>query len=342
MKLSHFFASLSTIMLLFVQSAHGRDHMRIVGSSTVYPFVATVAERFSDRTGITAPIVESIGTGAGFMEFCKGVGERTPDMVNASRPIKESERTLCNDHDVGEIYEIPIGKDGVVLASSKQGAPLPLTLSHIFLALAAKVPHEGKLIANPYKNWHDIDPALPDAPILFYGPAATSGTRDAFVELAMQPPCEHLPEFIAAYPDKSARGKACHMLREDGVYSEAGENDNLIIQKLVLNPKTVGIFGFSYLEQNAHSLMAHPVNGVEPSYDSIFTGSYPIARTLFVYAKERHMREVKGMREFLDELTSDTALADDGYLVWKGLIPPKAVDRINARTLLGLGNKQIK
>jgi phosphate transport system substrate-binding protein len=328
--------------MLMASYAHARDHMRIVGSSTVYPFVATVAERFSDQTGMKAPIVESIGTGAGFMEFCKGVGVRTPDMVNASRPIKASERALCEQHHVGTIIEIPIGKDGVVLASNKQSMAFPLTLHQIFLALASRVPHQGALIANPYKTWKDIDASLPNHPIMVYGPAATSGTRDAFVELAMQPACEHLPEFVVAYSDSKERAKACHMLREDGIYIEAGENDNLIIQKLMLNPNALGIFGYSYLEQNGHILAAHAVDKVYPSYESIYEGQYPIARTLFVYAKQQHIREVSGMKSFLSELTSDHALAEGGYLIWKGLIPPTGEQITKTRAALGIKTSESK
>ncbi len=301
-------------------SVQAREQLRIVGSSTVFPFVAAAAEQYSEKSGDKAPIVESIGTGAGMIEFCKGIGVQYPDMVNASRQMKDSERKICLEHGVKEITELPIGMDGIVIAGSTEQEAFNLTLKDLFLALAKQVPVNGELADNPYTRWTQINKDLPDVKIEMYGPKSTSGTRDAFVEMVMEVACIDVPEFVKAYPEKKFRKHACHTMREDGAYIEAGENDNLIVQKLALNPKALGIFGYSYLEQNSDKVLAHPIEGVEPEFELISDGSYPVARSLFVYLKNAHVAAVKGLKPFAQELVSEDAVSEDGYLSDKGLI----------------------
>jgi phosphate transport system substrate-binding protein len=298
-----------------------RDQLRIVGSSTVFPFAAAAAEQYSNKTKAQSPIVESIGTGAGILEFCKGAGVKFPDITTASRPMMDSEKAICKENNVGDVVEIEIGKDGIVIASNANSDAFPLTRKDLFLALSKEIPVNGKLVANPNKTWKDVNPALPATKLEVYGPSITSGTRDAFVELVMEPVCVTLPEFIKTYKDEKTRKQACHMMREDGAFIEAGENDNLIVQKLSLNETAIGIFGYSYLEQNVDKVVAHTVDGVEPEYENISDGSYPVARSLFIYVKQSHIKAINGLKAFLEELTSEEALSDEGYLTYKGLIP---------------------
>lgn len=300
--------------------ANAREQIRIIGSSTVFPFVAAAAEQYSDNSGNKAPIVESIGTGAGMIEFCKGIGNQYPDIVNASREIKASERAICKENGVKDITELPIGMDGIIIASSKERDILNLTLKDLFMALAKQVPVNDELMDNPYTRWKQVNDTLPDIKIEMYGPKSTSGTRDAFVEMVMEVACKDMPEFIAAYPEEKTRKLACHAMREDGHYIEAGENDNLIVQKLTLNPNALGIFGYSYLDQNIDKIVAHTIEGVEPEFELISDGSYPVARSLYVYVKNAHIASVEGLKAFLQELTSEDAVSEDGYLSDKGLI----------------------
>ncbi len=309
------------VAMMIAMPSQARDQIRIVGSSTVFPFVAAVAERYSDNTGHKAPIVESIGTGAGMLEFCKGVGTDYPDIVNASRPMLGSEKEICDANNVGEVIEVPIGMDGIVIASGIEGDIFPLTRRDLFMALAKDVPVDGKLTTNPYTRWKQVNAALPDKKIEVYGPKSTSGTRDAFVEMVMESACMDLPEFVAEYQEKKTRKTACHTMREDGHYIEAGENDNLIVQKLALNPDALGIFGYSYLDQNMDKIAAHTVDGIDAEFEHIADGSYPVARTLYVYVKKAHIDAIAGMKPFLEELISEEALSDEGYLTYKGLIP---------------------
>ena len=322
------------IFTVFTAHAEAREQIRAVGSSTVFPFVAAAAEHYGDKSGKSAPIVESIGTGAGFAEFCKGAGEDTPDIANASRLITDVEKKQCAKNNVGELMQIEIGKDGIVLASNANSDAFPLTRKQIFLALAKEVPVKGKLVSNPYKKWKEVDAALPNQPIEVYGPSTTSGTRDAFVELVMEPACVTLPEFKTAYKDEKTRKLACHGLREDGKYIEAGENDNLIVQKLSLNERAMGIFGFSYLDQNPDKILGHAIEGVTPTYDTIASGKYPVARSLYVYVKKAHLTSVKGLKGFLEELTSEEAFSDEGYLADKGLIALPEKERAAVRAKL--------
>ncbi len=299
--------------------AAARDQIRIVGSSTVFPFSTTVAERFGQTAGFPAPVVESTGTGGGMKLFCEGVGENTPDITNASRRIKDSELEACKTAGVTPV-EVKIGFDGIVLASAKSGPDLALTREQIFKALAKNLPDaSGALQPNPNVNWSDIDPALPSEKIEVLGPPPTSGTRDAFVELVMLAACDEAV--------KAADEKACAEIREDGGYVEAGENDNLIVQKLEANPAAVGIFGFSFLDQNADKLKGASVDGVAPTFEAIASGDYPVSRSLFFYIKKEHVGTIPGIQEFAAEFTSDEAWGDEGYLAEKGLIPLPAEER---------------
>ncbi len=297
-------------------TAEARDQIRIVGSSTVFPFSAAVAERFGRTTDFKTPVVESTGTGGGMKLFCAGVGEGHPDVTNASRRIKASEFANCAENGV-TMTEVKIGFDGIVLANSWEATALELTLAQIFLALAQQVPVDGRLAANPHRRWSDIDPSLPNTRIEVLGPPPTSGTRDAFVEIAMEGGCAALESAAALGLSKSA----CHAIREDGAFIEAGENDNLIVQKLEANPDAVGILGFSFLDQNLDRVQGAVVDGIAAEFENIAAGDYPIARSLYVYVKKEHLGVVPGLRDFVGELTSEGAWGPDGYLVDKGLIP---------------------
>lgn len=302
-----------------------RDYISIVGSSTVYPFSTVVAERFGKSTNFRTPKVESTGSGGGLKLFCSGVGDSTPDITNASRAIKSSEIELCAKNGVTDIVEVKVGYDGIVLANTKAADRMELSRKDIFLALAKNVPNpDGSetLIENPYKTWKDVNPALPARAIEVMGPPPTSGTRDAFVELAMEGGCKQFP-FIKAMKkqDKKKYKALCHGVREDGGYIEAGENDNLIVQKLVANPNALGIFGYSFLEQNAEKVQGSLVDGKEPTFDAISDGSYPVSRSLFFYVKKAHVGVIPGIEEYLAEFTSERAMGEDGYLADKGMIP---------------------
>jgi phosphate transport system substrate-binding protein len=308
-----------------------RNQIRAVGSSTVYPFVTIAAEDFGKTGGFSAPIVESTGTGGGFKLFCAGVGEANPDLSNASRPIEESERELCKKNGVTEITEIKIGYDGIIVANALKGPELKLSKADIFKALAREVSVDGKLKPNPYTRWSDVNPALPNAEILVYGPPPTSGTRDAFVELVMEAPCVKDPAFVKAVADEKERAKTCHLLREDGRYVESGENDNLIVQKLSTNPNAVGIFGYSFLEENAETVKGAAIDGVKPEYETIASGQYPVSRPLFVYLKNAQLKTVPGLKEFVTHLVSDATLGENGALAMHGLIPLPAEELATLR-----------
>ena len=314
-------------------SAQARDQIRIVGSSTVYPFATVVAEELGRSGKFKTPIVESTGTGGGLKLFCAGIGVDSPDIANASRRIKQSEADLCAQNGVKEITEIKIGYDGIVIANSKKSPRQAFTLRQLFLALAKQVPTpNGALVPNPNKTWKDVDASLPDVRIEVIGPPPTSGTRDAFDELAMEGGCKTFPD-LAALKDKNEDEfkRICHALREDGAYVEAGENDNLIVQKLVANPKAFGVFGYSFLEENQDVIQGSTVNGVAPEFEAIAAARYPISRALYVYVKNAHVKSIPGIREYLAELTSEKAMGEDGYLAERGLIPAPAAERTRAR-----------
>ncbi len=305
--------------------AVARDAINIVGSSTVFPFATAVAEQFGNSTEFPTPKIESTGSGGGMKLFCAGVGVEHPDITNASRRIKVSEFESCQKNGVDEIVEVKIGYDGIAIANSKEHDQYELSLRDLWLALAKDVPNpEGgeELVPNPYKTWKDVNPELPDEAIEVLGPPPTSGTRDAFAELAMEGGCKTF-DWIKAMKkeDKSKYKAVCHAVREDGPYVEAGENDNLIVQKLVANPEALGVFGFSFLDQNSDRLQGSTVDGMAPTFDSIATGDYPVSRSLYFYVKQAHVGTVPGIAEYVAEFTSDEAWGNDGYLADKGLIP---------------------
>ena len=289
-----------------------------------------MTEQFGARTGMKTPVVEGTGTGGGMKLFCAGVGEQHPDFTNASRRMKKPEFEACSASGVNEITEIPIGFDGIAIANSKAGPDFDITLGQLWLALAKEVPYEGRMAKNPYTNWKQIDPSLPDEKIEVLGPPPTSGTRDSFVELALDVGCKEFPEVEAL--DEDAHKAACQTIREDGVFVEAGENDNLIVQKLKENPVALGVFGFSFLDQNTDALKGAALNGVPVSYETILDGSYPISRSMYVYAKNAHADVIPGMREFIAEYVSDAAMGEDGYLADKGLVvlPADKLEEVRA------------
>jgi len=321
----------ATALLLSAQSfSAGRDYISIVGSSTVYPFATVVAERFGKSTAFKTPKIESTGTGGGMKLFCKGLGVKTADITNASRRIKASEFKMCQDNGVIDIVEVLIGFDGIVIANNIKSHTFALTRKDLFLALAKEIPtdKEGELIANPNQTWNQVRADLPQVKIEVLGPPPTSGTRDAFVELAMEGGCKKFAWIKAIKSENKAKYKSiCHTIREDGAYIEAGENDNLIIEKLSKNPKALGIFGFSFLDQNAEKVQGAVIDGKELSFDSIADGSYPISRPLYFYVKKSHVGKVPGIEEFLKEFTSEEAWGEDGYLTDKGLIPLSEKER---------------
>lgn len=304
-----------------------RDYISIVGSSTVYPFATVVAEQFGRGGKFKTPKIEATGTGGGIKLFCSGVGVQYPDIANASRRMKKSELAACQKAGVKEITEVKIGYDGIVLARAKSGGAMELTRREVFLALAKKVPDPAcqeceKLVDNPYTTWNQINPALPNVKIEVLGPPPTSGTRDAFSELALEGGCQTF-KWIKSWKekDKAQYKGICHTVREDGAYIEAGENDNLIVQKLSANPKALGIFGFSFLDQNGDKISAVSVDGVVPDYDTISAQQYPVSRPLFFYVKKAHVGVIPGIEAYISEFTSDKAMGDEGYLTDKGLIP---------------------
>ena len=321
------YTSLTALAVFFMSApAYARDQIHIVGSSTVYPFATTVAEEFGKTTDHGAPIVESTGTGGGIKLFCSGTGEGFPDIANASRAIKDTERKLCTDNGVADITEVKIGFDGIVLANARKAAVYDLTKDQIFAALAKQIVVDGKLVDNPHKTWDQIDAALPSVKIEVYGPPSTSGTRDAFVELVMEKACVDKDAYKTVWSDDDARKKNCHLIREDGAFIESGENDNLIVQKLKSNPDALGIFGYSFLEENTESVHGSKIGGVEPTFEAIADGSYSVSRPLYMYVKNAHAATVPGLAAFVQEVVSDKAAGSEGYLAAKGLIPLPEAD----------------
>jgi phosphate transport system substrate-binding protein len=322
-------ASAATICFSTFANAASRDYISIVGSSTVYPFATVVAEKFGKSTSFKTPKIESTGSGGGMKLFCAGVGIEHPDITNASRRIKKSEYEKCHNNGVKGIIEVKLGYDGIAVANSKKSQRMELSRKDIFLALAKDVPNpDGSetLVANPYKTWKDVNPALPNKKIEVLGPPPTSGTRDAFAELAMEGGCKTIGWIKAMKKqDKKKYKSICHTVREDGAYIEAGENDNLIVQKLEANPDALGVFGFSFLDQNTDKVQGSLVDGVAPEFEAIASGKYPVSRSLYFYVKKAHIGSVPGIKEFLGEWDREGTWGDEGYLTDKGLIPmPKA------------------
>lgn len=302
-----------------------RDYISVVGSSTVYPFSTVVAERFGKSTKYATPKVESTGSGGGLKLFCSGVGSATPDITNASRAIKSSEIKLCAQNGIKDIIEVTVGYDGIVLANTTDAKQFSLSRREIFLALAKNIPNpDGSetLVDNPYKTWNEINPSLPATKIEVLGPPPTSGTRDAFAELALEGGCKTFPFIKAIKKQNKKKYKAiCHGVREDGAYVEAGENDNLIVQKLVANPSALGVFGYSFLEQNSDKVQGSIIDGKLPTFDAIAEGDYPVSRSLYFYVKKAHIGVIPGIEEYLAEFTSEKAMGEYGYLAEKGMIP---------------------
>ena len=311
-------ASTAALLILSTAAAHARDQIRIVGSSTVFPYTQAVAEEFANQGGVS-PVVESTGTGGGFQIFCGGIGVDHPDITGASRAMRTSEWDLCAQNGVTDITEILVGYDGLTIANSRQGPDLKLTEAQIFLALAAQVPVNGEWADNPYKKWSDIDPSLPDADILAYGPPPTSGTRDAFVELAMHDGCKELPFVKEGGFDGDWVNDNCSRMRQDGPFVEAGENDNLIVQRLEADANAIGIFGYSFLYENQDKLKGAEINGVAPTPETIADFSYGVARPIFVYTKNAHRGVIPNFNEFIEEYTSTASMGAGGYLQERGL-----------------------
>lgn len=303
------------ILVMSVNVAEARNHLQIVGSSTVFPFATAAAEGFAKSSGHPAPVIESTGSGGGMKLFCAGIGVGTPDITNASRQIKQSEIDLCKSNGVTPI-EYKIGYDGIVLGSSKKAAAISLTKEQLWKAVAKNVWLNGRWVANPYRKWSHIDKSLPNTEILIYGPPPTSGTRDAFVELVS----DHVCRKVYGMDKKTAKAE-CRPMREDGRFVEAGENDNLMVQKLQKDKHAFGIFGFSFLDQNEDSIQGAKIDGALPTFDAIADGSYAISRSLFFYAKKEHVEFIPGMKEFIDYFMSDKVIGKEGIAVDKGLIP---------------------
>jgi phosphate transport system substrate-binding protein len=314
-----------------VGAQSARDYISIVGSSTVYPFATVVAEQFGKTTKYKTPKIESTGSGGGLKLFCAGVGVEHPDITNASRRIKKSEFEKCQKNGVKDIVEVKIGYDGIALANSKKAPQMKIGLKEVFLALAKEVPDPKggeKLVANPYQKWSDIDASLPAVKIEVLGPPPTSGTRDAFAELALEGGCKKF-DWIKAIKkeDKKKYKGICHTVREDGAYIEAGENDNLIVQKLEANKDAFGVFGFSFLDQNADKIQGSVIAGHAPNFETIASGEYKLSRPLFFYVKKAHVGTIPGIREYIAEFTSDKTWGDEGYLADRGLIPMPKEER---------------
>ena len=343
-RLQVFGLFVATVLFMHPSLAAPRDYISVVGSSTVYPFATVVAERFGKTTSYKTPKIESTGSGGGLKLFCQGVGVKYPDIANASRRIKPSEIELCHSNDVNDIIEVLIGYDGIVFGQTRRAAPMQVTRREIYLALAKQIPNPDgsqSFIVNPYTHWNQINPELPNTRIEVLGPPPTSGTRDAFQELVMEGGCKTFPwvETIKSI-SKPKYTQLCHTVREDGIYIEAGENDNLIVQKLNGNDEALGIMGFSFLDQNFDTIQGALVDGFEPTFDTIADGSYPVSRPLYFYVKKSHVRTIPGMREYLLEFTSERAAGEDGYLADKGMIPllpdslQQVVSRINNLTTM--------
>ncbi len=325
MKKTLIIASVALIVSSALTAAGSRDYIEIVGSSTVYPFAAVVAEKFGKRSQFKTPKIESTGSGGGMKLFCKGIGLNYPDITNSSRRIKQTEFEMCQKNGVTDIVEVLIGYDGIVFANSKNAKQLHLERRDIYLALAEQVPNpDGSetFISNPYTTWKDVNSDLPAIKIEVLGPPPTSGTRDAFAELAMEGGCKSFNWIKTLKKSNKARYKQrCHTIREDGVYIEAGENDNLIVSKLNANPTAFGIFGFSFLDQNADKVQGSVIENNLPTFESIASGDYNISRPLYFYVKKAHIGIVPGMKGYLKEFTSEAAWGSDGYLAEKGMIP---------------------
>ena len=333
-------AAAATVALLAAPAfAQSRDQIRIVGSSTVFPYTQAVAEQFSAATGSASPVVESTGTGGGMQIFCEGVGTGHPDLTGASRAMRESEFEACAANGVDGVTEVLIGYDGLSVAHSVDGADLDLTKAQLYQGLASEVPVDGEIKANPYTNWSEIDASLPDEPIQVFGPPPTSGTRDAFVELVMLEGCEEFEAVTAL--DDARKEEVCSRMRQDGPYIEAGENDNLIVQRLQADSHALGIFGYSFLFENQDTLKPVAVGGVIPNEETIASGEYGISRPLYIYIKNAHRGVIPGLDEFVTEYVSEEAFGPGGYLSERGLIPLNDERRDEVRAAVEAGTQNL-
>ncbi|PID62511.1 MAG: phosphate ABC transporter substrate-binding protein [Gammaproteobacteria bacterium] len=331
----------SALVVITLSHANERDNVNVVGSSTVFPFATVVAETFGKSGGFKTPKIESTGSGGGMKLFCAGTGTDTPDITNASRRIKSKEFKKCQKNGVTDITEVLIGFDGIAIANSKKSEQFSLSRQQLFLALAKSVPAPDgseKLVPNPYSKWSDIDAALPAIKIEVLGPPPSSGTRDAFAELVLEGGCKQY-DWIKAMKkaDKKAYKSICHSIREDGAYIEAGENDNLIVQKLEANPYALGIFGYSFLEQNTDKVQGSVIEGITPKFDTIASGEYKVSRPLYFYVKNAHIGKIPGIKEYVELFASEDMVGDEGELIDKGLIPLSEEERDNVRAAIADG-----
>ena len=329
MKKSLIIASTIAALTITSSAQAARDHIDIVGSSTVFPFSTVVAETYGKNTGKPTPKIESTGTGGGMKLFCKGEGIDTPDITNASRRIKSSEFDLCMKNGVTDITEVLVGFDGIAFANAINGPSFNFSLRDVYLGLAAMIPAEayqngteGDMIDNPFTHWNQINANLPAVKIKVLGPPPTSGTRDALQELAVEGGCKTYPAMKAMKSsDKSQYKKLCHGIREDGAYVQMGENDNLIISKLTKDPNALGVFGFSFLDQNGDKVKGSSINNAAISFESIANGDYPVSRPLYFYVKNAHRGVIDGLDGFIAEFVDEDTFGEEGYLTDKGLIP---------------------
>lgn len=314
-------AAVAAALAAAAQPAMAREGIRIVGSTTVLPFSAVVIEQFVRNTGAPSPVLEGTGSGGGFKLFCEGIGADHPDMSGATRPMKEVEYQTCLDNGVDDISVIELGYDGIVLANSIEAEQMSVSFRDLYLALAREVPVDGEIVANPYERWSEVNPELPDVPIMVIGPPPTSSARDFLAETVMEAGCDTFPAVAALREsDPDRHSLVCRALREDGGFVEAGENDNVIMQRLVATPEAFGIFGYIYLDENRNLVAGNAIEGVEPTYDDIVSGDYPLKRTLRLYIKNRHREAIPGMDALLVEYVSESTIGPDGYLVDHGLI----------------------
>lgn len=335
--MNRIFTALLALLISFIPLKNGfsfsfdkekRSYLYVTGSSTISPLMASVSEEFSRTQNLNGietktPHVESIGTRNGFISFCEGIGYKYPDFVNASRHIDQSELDNCKKHGVNEVIEIKIGYDGIILGNFRKSAVTKLTKEQIFLALAEKVVDKKthKIIDNPYKKWSEIDPSLPNRNILIYGPPATSGTRDVFIDMVMEESCFNKKEFVDNYPSYESRKAQCSKIRSDGKFIESGENDDLIVQNLKNNPDSLGILGFHFLVANQHLIKAVKINGIDPNFNNISSKKYQLSRPLFVYFKKENLNLMPQMKDFIKEIINPETIGKNGYLVHSGLVP---------------------
>jgi phosphate transport system substrate-binding protein len=312
-----------------------RDYIMIVGSSTAFPIVSAVVERFVRKTGARSPVVEAMGTGGGFRFFCDGTGVETPDIAMASRTLNESELKQCETNGIQEPVQVKIGYGGVVFVNTKDAESFDFSARDLYLAMAREIPDpsgRAELVGNPYNNWNEISESLPALPIRILGPPLSSGTRDILVEKLMEQACaDHAMLRDMRGKDADAYDEHCYTFREDGAYIEAGENDARIVRKLSQDPGAIGILGYNFLERNGDILKAATIDSIAPEFEMIEDSSYPLSRPLYLYIKREHYPLVNGLSEFLSEFTSEAAWGDEGYLVDKGLIPLSAEERVSWR-----------